>query len=111
MEASFLMRNVPALFPGTPGPTAAQESHSLSCERSEVSAGFHLLEKENKNTSSLLNVLFIPQTLAPEASSLPAQTRVPAHLSQGTDIIATLAVFREELWSQVGDSHTGSKRR
>lgn len=60
------MPNVPPLFPGTPGLTAAQESY-CTCEKSEVSACFHLLgEGKQKQIFSLLNVLFIQRNPSPE---------------------------------------------
>lgn len=65
-EALVPELNVPPLFPGTPGLTAAQESY-CTCEKSEVSARFHLLgEGKQKQIFLLLNVLFIQQNPSPE---------------------------------------------
>lgn len=81
------MLNTPPLFPGTPGLTAAQESY-CTCEKSEVSACFHLLGGERKQTCSLLNVLFIRQNPSPEAFSygLPMCPRVclPGDIVRGS---------------------------
>lgn len=60
------MPNVPPLFPGAPGPRAAQESY-CTCEKGEVSACFHLLgEGKQKQIFSLLKVLFIRQNPSSE---------------------------------------------
>lgn len=65
-EALVPELNVPPLFPGTAGLTAAQESY-CTCEKSEVSACFHLLgEGKQKQIFLLLNVLFIQQNPSPE---------------------------------------------